>query len=104
MGGALAKGGPGSLFLGYLIHACVQALTTTCEAEMSCFMPVTAGFIQHATKWVDESWGFMVGWNYFIYMALGIPFELVSTSIILGFWSDNIPIVAVILVLMFIYM
>lgn len=103
MGGALAKGGPGSLFLGYFIHVWFQAITASCAAEMDTFMPVSAAFIQHAGKWVDEALGFMVGWNYYIYISLGVPFEMVSTSIILGFWRDDIPIAAVICVMIVLY-
>ena len=104
LGGALAQGGPGSLFLGYAIHIIFQGMVTNCAAEMTSFMPVAAAFIQHATKWVDPAWGFMVGWNYYIYIATGIPFELVSTSLILGYWRDDIPVAAVICVLIVIYM
>ncbi|KAL6246915.1 hypothetical protein RBB50_006222 [Rhinocladiella similis] len=103
MGGALAKGGPGSLFLGYFVHIWFQGITATCSAEMDTFMPVSGAFIQHASKWVDQALGFMVGWNFYIYMALGIPFEMVSTSLILGFWRDDIPIAAVICVMIVLY-
>ncbi|OAL18770.1 General amino acid permease AGP2 [Fonsecaea nubica] len=103
MGGALSHGGPGSLLLGYFIHIWFQAITAACSAEMDTFMPVPAAFIQHASKWVDPALGFMVGWNYYIYVALGIPFEMVSTSLILGFWRDDIPIAAVICVMIVLY-
>ena len=63
LGGALANGGPGSLFLAYCIQIIFMGMVTNCEAEMTSFMPVPAAFIQHATKWVDEAYGFMVGWN-----------------------------------------
>lgn len=103
MGSALAHGGPGSLFLGYFTHIWFQAITAICSAEMDTFMPVSAAFIQHASRWVDPALGFMVGWNYYIYIALGIPFEMVSTSLILGFWRDDIPVAAVICAMIVFY-
>ena len=33
-------------------------------------MPVPGGFIRLAGKWVDEAFGFAVGWNFFIYGEL----------------------------------
>jgi amino acid transporter len=33
----------------------------------------------------------MAGWNFFIYEALLIPFEITALTLVLGFWSDNIP-------------
>lgn len=47
---------------------------------MSVFMPVSGGFIRLGNKWVDEAFGFMLGWNFFLYgkhlkrtSARGIP-------------------------------
>jgi yeast amino acid transporter len=103
MGSSLTKGGPGSLLMGYLVHIWFQAIVTSCSAEMDTFMPVSASFIQHASRWVDPALGFMVGWNYYIYISMGVPFELVSTQIIMGYWRDDIPIAAVICVLALLY-
>lgn len=30
-------------------------------------MPVSGGFIRLGNKWVDEAFGFMLGWNFFLY-------------------------------------
>ncbi|EKG19081.1 Amino acid/polyamine transporter I [Macrophomina phaseolina MS6] len=59
-------------------------------------MPVSAAFIQHADVWVDKAWGFMAGWNFFIFEALLIPFEITAFDLILTFWSDEIPSAAII--------
>jgi len=48
-----------------------------------------------AGKWVDESLGFMAGWNFFFYEALLIPFEITALNIVLRFWIDDIPVAAV---------
>jgi hypothetical protein len=34
---------------------------------------------------------FMAGYNFFIYEALLIPFEITALSTVLNFWSDDIP-------------
>lgn len=36
-------------------------------AEMAVFMPVSGSFIRMGSKWVDEAFGFMLGWNFFLY-------------------------------------
>jgi amino acid transporter len=33
----------------------------------------------------------MAGWNFFLYEALLIPFEITALTTVLGYWSDNIP-------------
>ncbi|EXL46467.1 hypothetical protein FOCG_12353 [Fusarium oxysporum f. sp. radicis-lycopersici 26381] len=50
-------------------------LVNNCMAEMAVQHPVSGAFIRMAGHWVDEAFGFMVGWNFFLYEALGVPFE-----------------------------
>ena len=104
MGQGLAVSGAGSLLLAYMFYACIVSLVTNCAAEMTIFMPVHAAFIRQADKWIDEAWGFMVGWNYFFYIAIGIPLEITSMSLIVQFWTDKIPVAAMIVMCMLAYM
>ena len=59
IGGALEKGGPGSLFIAYASYSCLVALVNNCMAEMGVLHPVSGGFIRMAGKWVDDAFGFM---------------------------------------------
>jgi amino acid transporter len=90
IGGALNKGGPLGLLLAYAGYSCIIALVNNAMAEMASFMPVSGGFIR-----IDESLGFMAGWNFFLYEALLIPFEITALNIVLRFWRDDIPVAAV---------
>jgi hypothetical protein len=91
IGGGLHSGGPGSLFIAYTIYACMLALVNNCIAEMTVQYPVSGGFIRLAGHFVDDAVGFMAGWNFFIYEALLIPFEITALTLVLGYWSENIP-------------
>ena len=95
IGGGLARGGPGSLFLAYLIYSCFLGLINNCMAEMTVLQPVSGGFIRMAGHWVDDAFGFMAGWNFFLYEALLIPFEITALNLVLSFWRDDIPVAAV---------
>jgi amino acid transporter len=70
---------------------------------MTTVMPVSGGFIRLAGAWVDDAWGFMAGWNYFIYEAILIPFEITALCTVLDFWRDDIPAGAVIGAAIFFY-
>ncbi|KAI4717880.1 putative amino acid permease [Aureobasidium sp. EXF-10727] len=91
IGGGLERGGPASLFLAYTIYSCFLGLVNNCIAEMTILYPVEGGFIRLAGKFVDEAFGFMAGWNFFLYEALLIPFEVTALTTVLGYWSDSIP-------------
>ncbi|KAF1972242.1 hypothetical protein BU23DRAFT_535202 [Bimuria novae-zelandiae CBS 107.79] len=92
----LLKGGPGSLLLAYTIYTCMLSLVNNCQAEMSSYMPVTGGFVRMSGKWVDEALGFMVGWNFFLYEAILVPFEITALNLVLSYWRDDIPDEAVV--------
>lgn len=95
IGSGLYKGGPASLLIAFIIEALMVGMLNNCLAEMTTYMPVSGGFIRLAGKWVDEAFGFMAGWNFFIYMALTVPFEISAVNLLLEYWRDDIPVVAV---------
>ena len=95
IGNGLAAGGPGSLFLAYTLYSLVVACVNNCVSEMMILQPVSGGFIRLARHWYDDALGFMVGWNFFIYEALLIPFEITAINLVLSFWRDDIPVAAV---------
>jgi yeast amino acid transporter len=95
IGNGLAAGGPGSLFIAYTLYSLVVACVNNCISEMIVLQPVSGGFIRLAGKWYDDALGFMVGWNFFIYEALLIPFEITAISLVLEFWRDDIPPAAI---------
>lgn len=95
IGTGLLKGGPGSLFLGYAVYSCLLGFVNNCMAEMAIFMPVSGSFIRMAGKWVDEAFGFMAGWNFFLYEAVLIPWEISALNLVLTYWSDDIPVAAI---------
>lgn len=45
----------------------------------------------------------MAGWNFFLYEALLIPFEITALCTVLEFWRDDIPAGAVIAVAIVLY-
>lgn len=103
IGAGLERGGPGSLFLAYALYSCFLAMVGNGTAEMTTLFPVSGGFVRLAGHFVDEAFGFMAGWNFFLYEALVIPFEITALTTVLGFWSGNIPPWAVPIACIFLY-
>ncbi|CAH0014893.1 unnamed protein product [Clonostachys rhizophaga] len=96
IGTGLARGGPVSLVLAYTLYSCMLGLVNNSMAEMSVYMPTTGAFIRLAGHWVDEAFGFMAGWNFFLYEAFLIPFEISALNLVLTYWRDDIPVAAVV--------
>lgn len=94
-GNSLAAAGPGGMLLAYIVYACIMATVNSTVAEMVVFMPVSGSFIRYAAKWVDPALGFTAGWNFFLFQASFIPFEITFVNILLRYWTDAIPVAAV---------
>ncbi|KAF5985441.1 putative carnitine transporter [Fusarium bulbicola] len=89
IGGGLAKGGAGNLLIFYIFYSLILVLVNNSIAEMSTYMPIAGGFIRLAGNWVDDALGFMAGWNFFLYEALLIPFEVTALTSVIAFWDPN---------------
>ena len=64
IGQGLYHGGAASLFLAFTIESIVLAMVNNSVAEMTTAYPVSGGFIRLAGHFVDDAFGFMVGWNF----------------------------------------
>ncbi|KAF9872458.1 hypothetical protein CkaCkLH20_09955 [Colletotrichum karsti] len=96
IGFGLLHGGAGSLLLAFIAQGIMMTFVNNAMAEMTIFMPVSAAFIQHGGAWVDQAWGFMLGWNFFVFEAFLPAFEITAVDLVLTFWRDDIPSAAVI--------
>ncbi|KAF2156500.1 putative arginine permease [Myriangium duriaei CBS 260.36] len=90
IGGGLARGGPGSMFITYALYSGILALVNNSIAEMSTYMPAAGGFVRLAGYWVDDALGFVAGWNFFLYEAISIPFEITALTSVLSFWNEDV--------------
>ena len=73
-------------------------------AEMVTYLPISSPFIRFAGRYVDEAFGFAAGWNFFVFEAALVPFEIVACNLILKFWTDAIPTAAVIVIVSLLYL
>ncbi|KAF5357757.1 hypothetical protein D9756_001328 [Leucocoprinus leucothites] len=92
----LTKGGPASLFLAFTIWCTFIMAVNNCMSEMVSWIPIPSPFIRYADHFVDPALGFAAGVNFFVFEAALIPFEIVAFNVVLKFWTDKIPLVAVI--------
>jgi yeast amino acid transporter len=93
-GKALANGGPASLVMAYCIIGIMLYCTVHALGEMSVIYPVAGSFSAFSTRFLDPAWGFAMGWNYALQWLVILPLETVSASIILTYWSPDLPVSA----------
>ncbi|WFD25096.1 hypothetical protein MNAN1_000059 [Malassezia nana] len=88
-GGNLATGGPGSLMVAYIIVAVMIIPVIFALGELAAVLPVTGAFSTYATRFIDPSWGFAIGWNYMLQWLVTFPLEATAATIIIGFWDKQ---------------
>ncbi|MFD6438371.1 amino acid permease [Peribacillus sp. NPDC060186] len=105
-GGAIHTAGPGGALVAYAAIGFMVYYLMTSLAEMAAFMPVAGSFRVYASKFVDPSFGFAIGWNYWYNWAITIAAELAAVVLIMKFWfpdSSSIIWSAVALIIMFLF-
>jgi amino acid transporter len=60
--------------------------------EMATFIPVSGAFTAYASRFVDKSLGFSMGWIYWFSWAITFALELTATGLIIQYWVPDINI------------
>lgn len=63
-GGAIHDAGALGALIGYAIIGIMVFFLMTSLGEMATYLPVSGSFSTYATRFVDPSLGFALGWNY----------------------------------------
>ncbi|EAT85713.2 hypothetical protein HBI56_142600 [Parastagonospora nodorum] len=103
IGRGLMNGGPAALFIAFSLWCTVILAVTLSIAEMVTYLPISSPFIRFAGRFVDDAFGVAAGWNFFVFEAALVPFEIVACNVIIGFWSDAVPTGAIIAIVIVLY-
>ena len=72
-------------------------------AEMVTYLPISSPFIRFAGRYVDEAFGVAAGYNFFVFEAALVPFEIVAYNVIIHYWSDIVPAGGIITIVIVLY-
>lgn len=51
--------------------------------------PISGGFYTYASRFIDPSFGFAVGWNYLFLWSVVLPLELTVCGLVISYWDDK---------------
>ena len=88
---AINAAGP-SIILAYIFGGILVYYILYAMSEMSVAYPDYGGFRTFAGKAFGERTGFVVGWTYWVGMALGMSSEATAAAILLRQWLPQVPI------------
>ncbi|KAM9928676.1 hypothetical protein OXX59_001683 [Metschnikowia pulcherrima] len=89
-GQSLSVGGPAGILIGWAVVSTFLYCVMQALSELSSSFPVSGAFATYATRFIDPSFGFAVGWNYAMFWVIVLPLELVAASLTINFWQSNI--------------
>ncbi|KAL1835978.1 hypothetical protein VTJ49DRAFT_5744 [Mycothermus thermophilus] len=92
MGTALAKAGPAGCLIAYVFVGSVLWCVMVSLGEMATYIPTAGAFSAYATRFVDDSLGFAVGWLYWFGWAITYALSLTAAGLILQYWAPHVNI------------
>lgn len=90
-GKSLATGGPASMLIAYIIVGAIVMLTMLALGEMAAFVPIAGSFCTFAGRYVDDSLGFALTWNYWFNDAVSTAADLTALQLVFSYWNTDMP-------------
>ena len=88
-GGAITRAGPGGAMVAYAVMGLAVYCMMQSLGEMAPQLPNRGSFETYAERFIDPSFGFAVGWNYWFSWAVTLAAELVAGALIVKFWFPH---------------
>ncbi|KAM5448775.1 amino acid transporter [Microsporum audouinii] len=85
-GAALAKAGPGSVFISYLVVGFVVWIVMSALGEMAAWLPLASGFTGYAVRFCDPALGFALGYSYYCKYIIITPNQLTAAALVIQYW------------------
>ncbi|HFM4224105.1 TPA: lysine-specific permease [Escherichia coli] len=85
-GATISQAGPGGALLSYMLIGLMVYFLMTSLGELAAYMPVSGSFATYGQNYVEEGFGFALGWNYWYNWAVTIAVDLVAAQLVMS-WS-----------------
>ncbi|WP_420177699.1 amino acid permease [Kerstersia gyiorum] len=90
-GATISQAGPGGALLSYVLIGLMVYFLMTSLGELAACMPVSGSFATYGARYVDDGFGFALGWNYWYNWAVTIAVDLVAAQLVMAYWFPDVP-------------
>lgn len=91
-GSAVSTAGPVGALIAYIFIGTIVFSVMTALGEVATYIPIPGAFTSYATRLIDPSLGFAMGWIYWFSWAITFALELTATGLIIQFWNQDLNI------------
>ncbi|WP_404298776.1 amino acid permease [Alicycliphilus denitrificans] len=89
-GATISQAGPGGAVLAYMVVGLMVYFLMTSLGEMAAYLPTSGSFATYGARYVDEGFGFALGWNYWYNWAVTIAVDLVAAQLVMAYWFPGV--------------
>lgn len=86
-GEAIHSAGPGGALFAYAAIGLMVYFLMTSLGEMATYLPVAGSFSTYASRFVDPSLGFALGWNYWFNWVITIAVDISIAALVISYWE-----------------
>ena len=83
-------GGPGGALFAYGLMAVIVYFIMTSLGELSAYKPSSGSFCDYSNEYVGKSWGFAMGYNYWLNWAITIAVEISAAALVASYWFPHV--------------
>ncbi|MHA7680450.1 amino acid permease [Cupriavidus sp. PET2-C1] len=89
-GASISQAGPGGALLMYCLIGLMVYCLMTSLGELAVHMPVAGSFVTYSALYVEEGFGFALGWSYWFSLAVTIAVELAAAQLVMQYWFPHV--------------
>jgi len=86
-GEAIQQAGPGGAILAYAAIGIMVYFLMTSLGEMATYLPVSGSFSTYASRFVDPSLGYALGWNYWFNWVITVAVDVSIAALVISYWE-----------------
>lgn len=86
-GSAISTAGPGGALAAYAAIGLMVYFLMTSLGEMATYLPVSGSFSTYASRFVDPSLGFALGWNYWFNWVITVAADIIIAAVVITYWE-----------------
>ncbi|KAF9878006.1 arginine permease [Colletotrichum karsti] len=91
-GKAIATAGPVGCLIAFIFIGSIVYSVMTALCEMATYIPVPGAFTSYASRFIDPTLGFAMGWMYWFSWSITFALELTAAGVIIQYWNDSLSI------------
>ncbi|KAF6795918.1 arginine permease [Colletotrichum sojae] len=91
-GKAIATSGPVGCLIAFIFIGSIVYSVMTALCEMATYIPVPGAFTSYASRFIDPTLGFAMGWMYWFSWSITFALELTAAGVIIQYWNDTLSI------------